>query len=147
MIVYADTSFILSLWHEDDVNYRAATKVFSELSKETWLWCELHQLEVPLAAQMATHRGPDPLREHVARTIVFRAERAVARGGFLRKQLPLDSAAFAVGLAQAHGWTKRHKALDLWHLAAAWQLGANFFPTFDDRQAEIAKMLKFSTNL
>lgn len=147
MIVYPDTSFILSLWHADDVNYAEATKLFSRFSKETWLWCDLHHLEVPIAAQVATHRSPDALHEHVARTIVFRAERAVTRGGFVKKQLPLESIGFALGLASAHGWRKKHTTLDLWHIGAAWELGASFFATFDDRQAEIAKTLKFSTNL
>ena len=88
MIVYPDTSFILSLWHTGDSNYAEALKLFSKLSRDSWLWCDLHQLEVPIAAQVATHREPVALQEHVARTIVFRAERAVTRGGFLRKALP-----------------------------------------------------------
>jgi hypothetical protein len=147
LTVYPDTSFILSLWHEDDVNYGAASRVFSSLSKETWLWCELHQLEVPIAAQLATHRPVNPLKDHIARTLVFRAERAVTRGGFLKKQLPLESVGFALGLAQAHGWKARHTAIDLWHIGAAWELGATFFATFDERQAGIAKALKFKTNV
>ena len=41
----------------------------------------------------------------------------------------------------------RHTTLDLWHIGAAWELGANYFATFDERQAEIAKSVGFSTNL
>jgi hypothetical protein len=147
VIIYPDTSFILSLWHQGDVNYVAAKRVFSKYSKDTWLWCDLHQLEVPIAAQVATHRVADALEEEIARTIVFRAERAVARGGFLRKQLPPEAVGFALGLAAAHGWKKKHTTIDLWHIGAAWELGASFFATFDDRQAEIARTLKFHTNL
>src|SRR2546429_349288 len=102
MIVYPDTSFILSLWHEGDINYARAKRVFTGFSKETWLWCDLHQLEVPIAAQAATHRKPNALEERIARTIIFRAERAVTRGGFLRKDLPAEAAGFALGLAAAH---------------------------------------------
>jgi hypothetical protein len=147
VIIYPDTSFILSLWHRDDVNYTSAMRLFTRFSKDAWLWCDLHELEVPIAAQVATHRREGALQEHVARTIVFRAERAVARGGFLRKQLPTQSVGFALGLANAHGWSKKCTTLDLWHIGAAWELGASFFATFDERQAEIAKTLKFSTNL
>src|SRR6266404_1352676 len=147
MIIYPDTSFILSLWHAQDVNYPAATELFSRFSKDTWIWCDLHQLEVPIAAQVATHREPERLQEHVARTIVFRAERAVARGGFLKKELPLESVGFALQLANAHGWTKRHTTLDLWHIGAAWELGASFFATFDGRQAQIAKTVGFRINM
>ena|ERR1035437_647238 len=116
-------------------------------SAESWLWCDLHQLEVPIAAQVATHREPEGLQEHVARTIVFRAERAVTRGGFLRKALPPEAVSFALSLANAHGWAAKHTTLDLWHIGAAWELGANYFATFDERQAEVARSVSFSTNL
>jgi len=141
------TSFILSLWHADDINYLAATQLFSRFSKETWLWCDLHQLEVPIAAQVATHRSGERLKEHVARAIVFRAERAVTRGGFLRKTLPPEAVGLALQLATAHGWKSKCTTLDLWHLGAAWELGASYFATFDERQAEIAKAVHFSTNM
>ncbi|MEI7939614.1 MAG: PIN domain-containing protein [Verrucomicrobiota bacterium] len=147
MIVYPDTSFILSLWHTGDSNYTEALKLFSRLSGDTWLWCDLHQLEVPVAAQVATHREPEGLQEHIARTIVFRAERAVARGGFLRKALPPEAVNFALSLANAYGWGAKHTTLDLWHIGAAWELGANYFATFDGRQAEVARSVSFSTNL
>ena len=147
MIVYPDTSFILSLWHADDVNYEEALRLFTRLSRDTWLWCDLHQIEVPVAAQVATHRVAGPLQEHVARTIVFRAERAVTRGGFLRKPLPPEAINFALSLANADGWHARHTTLDLWHIGAAWELGANYFATFDERQAGVAKTVSFSTNI
>ena len=147
MIVYPDTSFILSLWHAGDVNYAEALRLFSRFSKDTWLWCDLHQLEVPIAAQAATHREPVGLQESVARTIVFRAERAVTRGGFLRKALPPEAVSFALSLANAHGWSGRHTTLDLWHIGAAWELGANYFTTFDERQAAVARSAGFSVNV
>lgn len=147
MIVYPDTSFILSLWHDGDVNYPAANELFSKFGKASWLWCDLHQMEVSIAAQVATHRKPEALLEHVARTIVFRAERAVARGGFLRRQLPAESVGFALQLANAHGWSEKLTTLDLWHLGAAWELGASYFATFDRRQAAIARTIKFNTNI
>jgi hypothetical protein len=34
-----------------------------------------------------------------------------------------------------------------WHIGAAWELGANYFATFDERQAEVARSVGFSTNL
>ena len=71
MIVYPDTSFILSLWHTGDTNYAEALKLFSRLSRDTWLWCDLHQLEVPVAAQVATHREPEGLQEHIRAPLCF----------------------------------------------------------------------------
>jgi hypothetical protein len=49
-------------------------------------------------------------------------------------------------LGETHGWTKRHTAFDLWHLAAAWSLGVGVFLTFDERQKEICKLLSFRTD-
>ena len=121
MIVYPDTSFILSLWHKDDVNFRAASEFFKTHEHGSWLWCDLHELEVPIAAQMATHRDRQPLLPHIARAIVFRAERA-ARRGFLRRELPGDARKFALSLAAQYGWKKKLTTLDLWHVGAAFEL-------------------------
>jgi hypothetical protein len=52
----------------------------------------------------------------------------------------------ARSLGDSHGWTKRHSAFDLWHLAAAWSFGASAFLTFDERQKEICKVLSFQTD-
>jgi hypothetical protein len=89
MIIYPDTSFILSLWHAGDVNYPAALEFFRKHETAGWIWCDLHEIEVPIAAQVATHRDRQPLKPHIARAIVARAERA-ARRGFQRKTLPED---------------------------------------------------------
>jgi len=61
---------------------------------------------------------------------------------FVRRDLPLDeSINMARTLGDAHGWAKRHTTFDLWHLGAAWALGAGAFLSFDDRQKEICKIL------
>jgi aryl carrier-like protein len=52
----------------------------------------------------------------------------------------------ARSLGEAHGWRKRHTSFDLWHLAAAWTLGAGAFLTFDERQKEIGRTLSFRTS-
>jgi len=147
MIVYPDTSFILSLWHNGDVNFEEARRIFGKLSDETWLWCELHQLEVPIAAQAATFRQGEALKPHIARAIIFRAERAVTQGAFVRKQLPADAIGATLKLASAHGWKEKHTTLDLRHLGAAWELGAAYFATFDNRQAKVARSMGFRTNV
>ena len=71
----------------------------------------------------------------------------MTRGGFLRRELPPEAARFALSLAAAHGWNSKQTTLDLWHIGAAWELGASYFATFDERQAEIVKTLGFRTNL
>lgn len=145
MIVYPDTSFLFALWQEDDANHAAAQKFFQKHDAATWLWCDLHEIEVPIAAQVATHRQPVALAPHLARQIVFRAERA-ARRGFLRRELPAGAKKFALALAAQFGWEKRLTAFDLWHLGAAFELGCDTFATFDTRQAAVARTAQFRTN-
>ena len=40
-----------------------------------------------------------------------------------------------------------HTTLDLWHIGAAWELGANYFASFDQKQARVAKTVGFSANI
>lgn len=145
MIIYPDTSFLFSLWHADDVNYACAEKFFYDHESATWLWCDLHEMEFPIAVQMATHLGKNPLAEHIARAVIFRAERAVRRG-FVRRELPHDAKKFALALAGRYGWQKKLTTLDLWHVGAAFELGCDTFATFDGRQAEIARKAGLATS-
>lgn len=145
MIVYPDTSFIFSLWHEGDVNHSAAQSFFTRHDSASWVWCDLHEVEFPIAVQVATHREKQPLGVAVAQAVIYRAERA-ARRGFQRKELPADAKKIAVTLSERYGWKKRLTAFDLWHIGAAFELGCDTFATFDARQSEIARLAKFRVN-
>jgi predicted nucleic acid-binding protein len=145
MIVYPDTSFIFSLWHKDDVNHDAAQMFFTGNEPAQWLWCDLHEIEFPVAVQVATHREKNPLQPNIAKAVIFRAQRA-ARRLFLQKELPTEAKRFALSLAEKHGWKKRLTAFDLWHLGAAFELGCDTFATFDVRQSELARSAKFRVN-
>ena len=79
--------------------------------------------------------------------IINRFDRAWNGRSFVRRELSLDeSVSMARALGDAHGWTQRHTGLDLWHLAAAWTLGAGAFLTFDLRQREVCVALSFRTS-
>src|SRR5439155_25338312 len=100
------------------------------------------QLELPAALRAATHRAESPIPAHVARLIINRFDRAWNGRMFVRRRLPFEESLYmARSLGESHGWTKRHTALDLWHLGAAWALGAGAFLSFDDRQKEICANL------
>jgi predicted nucleic acid-binding protein len=142
MIVYGDTSFLVSLLDEEDVNYRAARVQVGKHRADEFVVCEVHLLELPAAVRAATHREIDPIPERVARRVINRFDRAVNRKVFQRKRLEGDDALNMVrSLGEAHGWKERHTAFDLWHLAAAWALSAGVFLTFDKRQKRIASLL------
>ncbi len=142
MIVYCDTSFLVSLLNEEDVNYAAARELVDKYRTQDFVVCEVHLLEIPASIRAATHRTMDPIPEYVARRIINRFDRAVNRKVFQRKRLEGDDALnMARSLGEAHGWKERHTSFDLWHLGAAWTLSAGVFLTFDVRQKRIAGLL------
>lgn len=146
MIVYCDTSFLISWLCEEDSKHKAARDLGGTFDGEDFVLCQVHQLELPAAVRAAVHRAEAPLPRHLARAIINRFDRAWNGRDFLRRDLPLDdSVAMARSLGETHGWTKRHTVFDLWHLAAAWSLGAGAFLTFDERQKEVCQVLSFRT--
>jgi len=142
MIVYCDTSFLVSLLNEEDVNYGAARELADKYRTNDFVVCEVHLLEIPASVRAATHRKIDPIPEHVARRIINRFDRAVNRKIFQRKRLEGDDAInMARSLGEAHGWKERHTSFDLWHIGAAWAISAGVFLTFDIRQKKVANLL------
>ena len=147
MIVYCDTSFLISWFYDEDSRHQAARDLSASYDGEDFVLCRVHQLELPASVRAAIHRTESPLPRHVARAIINRFDRAWNGRDFIRREVPLDdSIAMARSLGDAHGWTKRHTAFDLWHLAAAWSLGTSAFLTFDGRQKEVCKVLSFRTD-
>jgi predicted nucleic acid-binding protein len=147
VIVYCDTSFLISWFYDDDSRHKAARDLSVRYDGEDFVLCQIHQLELPASVRAAVHRGESPLPGKAARAIINRFDRAWNGRDFVRRELPLnESVAMARSLGDAHGWAKRHTAFDLWHLAAAWSLGASTFLTFDERQKEVGKGLSFRTD-
>jgi predicted nucleic acid-binding protein len=145
VIVYCDTSWLLSYLNEDDENYAAARASAEKLVGRHFVVCEVHLLELPAAIRAATHRAQDPAPRHIARRVINRFDRAVTGKILLRKELDLkESVAMARSLGETHGWNERHTTFDLWHLAAAWSLSAGTFLTFDERQGKVATLMGMS---
>ena len=146
MIIYPDTSFLISFFNPDDVNHRAARELAAKHERSDFIVCEVHQIEFPAAVRAATHRQKNAMPEFVARKIINCFDRAVTGKMFQKKEVPLtDSILMTRSLGEAHGWKEKHTAFDLWHLAAAWSLSAAAFITFDRRQARLAKLLGMKT--
>jgi len=142
MIVYCDTSWLLSYLNEDDANHAIARTSAAKMAGQEFVVCEVHLLELPAAIRAATHRAQNPVPEHIARRVINRFDRAVTGKILLRKELDMkDSVAMARSLGETHGWKEKHTTFDLWHLAAAWSLSAGAFLTFDERQGKIARLM------
>ena len=145
MIVYCDTSWLLSYLHEDDQYHAVACTAAGKLAGHDFVVCEVHLLELPAAIRAATHRTQDPVPEHIARRVINRFDRAVTGKILLRKEVDMkESVAMARSLGETHGWKERHTSFDLWHLAAAWSLSAGVFLTFDQSQGMIAGLMGMS---
>lgn len=77
MIVYCDTSWLLSYLNEDDEKHSVARVSAGKLVGHDFVVCEVHLLELPAAVRAATHRAHDPVPEHIARRVINRFDRAV----------------------------------------------------------------------
>jgi predicted nucleic acid-binding protein len=142
VIIYCDTSFLVSFFNEEDVNYQAARELAGKFARHDFILCEVHQLELPASVRAATHRDQSPIPEHIARRVINRFDRATTSKLFQHKEVSIaDSVSMARSLGEAHGWQERHTTFDLWHLAAAWSLSAGAFLTFDQRQKRVASLL------
>lgn len=142
MIIYCDTSFLVSFFNEEDVNHPVARERAGKFARDDFILCEVHQLELPAAVRAATHREQSPIPEHVARRVINRFDRARTSKLFQQKEVSLaDSVSMARNLGEAHGWQEKHTTFDLWHLGAAWSLSAGAFLTFDQRQQRVARLL------
>jgi YD repeat-containing protein len=79
MIVYCDTSWLLSYLNEDDENHAMARTAAGRLTGHDFVVCEVHLLELPAAIRSATHRAQNSVPEPVARRVINRFDRAVTR--------------------------------------------------------------------
>jgi predicted nucleic acid-binding protein len=142
VIVYCDTSFLLSFFYEQDSNHANARREMDRRYADDLVLCEVHFLEFPAAVRAATFRETSRILPYEARKILSRFDRATLGSVFVRKSVNFsDSVTMARSLGEAHGCKQRHTPFDLWHLAAAWSLSADAFLTFDKRQAPVARKL------
>ena len=101
MIVYSDTSFLISYLNEDDDNYLAARALAGRFSSDDFIICEVHLLELPAAIRAATHKNKNAIPAHIARRVINRFDRSVTGKIFIKKQVNMaDSAAMARRLAK-----------------------------------------------
>lgn len=134
MRTYADTSFLVSIYLTDTHSHEA-----DQLFKSSaGLFCTpLHLVEFAHSIEQNVFRRMISARS--ATRIYVEFERDRKAGLWFEVGQPELMFAGAVELARAHTATFGTRTLDTLHVAAAVELKAERFWTFDERQAKLAK--------
>jgi predicted nucleic acid-binding protein len=150
MIAYPDTSFLCSLYREQDfsaqalAHYRGMREVLHASSLLEFEFLQAIELQVFLFSQ-DRKRGYSRREagEMIEKWETYKAEGKV-------KLVPCDTdevIRYALELSRSHTAGGGHRSLDLLHLATAVHLGAKEFLSFDDRQVKLARKLGLATPL
>ncbi len=133
-MVYADTSFIVPAYIEDE-HSGAADELMR--SAPRLYFSPLHFAEWMHATSQQVFRGC--LSSHEVEKVRHEMERDRAAGIWVSVPLPENAFTFCADLARRHGPRLGVRILDSLHVACALELKADRFWTFDERQAKLAK--------
>jgi len=136
MVVYADTSFLLSLYTADA--HHATAVSLLKRRKVVLPFTPLQRHELRNAVRLQVYRKDISKPEHDA---VLQAIDTDADSGFLLVTGIAWDAVFAEAeaLSAAHTGRLGNRGMDILHVAAARALGATEFFTFDHRQKSLAE--------
>jgi predicted nucleic acid-binding protein len=132
--IYLDTSFLVSLYLNDDHSREARSRIASAPA----LWfTPLHRAEWEHVLGQHLFRGELSLSE--AQRVSAKLEEHRAAGRWLSVPIPEDALEVCSKLAREYGPRLWMRTLDTLHVACALELKAERFWTFDDRLAKLAK--------
>jgi predicted nucleic acid-binding protein len=133
--VYADTSFLASLYFQDVHSAEAEHRV--RQTSPIFFLTPLSELELVNALQLRVFRGEaSPIEIRAAKSDL---EKDVGDGVFATVPMPVDTYELARRFAAKRTAGIGTRTLDILHVACAILLGADEFWTFDTRQAALAK--------
>ncbi len=136
MVVYADTSFLFSLYAQDANTVNAANA--AKRGRLVLLYTDFHRHELRNAFRLSVFRGHIDDRE--CQRLIQLVESDASDGCLLDVPLAWTEVfAEAEALSAAHTGKLGTRAFDILHVAAAVVLGALAFYTFDARQKALAK--------
>lgn len=136
MIVYADTSFLVSLYITDQHSAVSRQRVLT--AQGLWL-TPLHRAEWAHAIAQHIFRG------ELASTEATELQRQLAQdeseGVWIAVSILEDTFEACADLGRRYGPKLGIRTLDSLHVATALELKAKRFWTFDDRQRKLAKVV------
>ncbi len=134
-MICADTSFLLSL-AGNDANSAAAVAHAKTLADPV-VMTALNRLEFENALHLLRFRGALPEAEEVAALAVLAADEAAGRITEAACAWPAVLQR-ALRMSRARAQQEGHRLLDILQVAAALELGATDFLSFDQRQRALA---------
>jgi predicted nucleic acid-binding protein len=135
MVVYADSSFLFSLYAQDANTRRAAE--LAAVFNGALIFSSLQRFELRNALRLSVFRGD--MAEDEYQRLLDQIEADAKTGALAETALPwAEVFANAEILSAAHTSKTGTRALDILHVAAAAVLGAKIFYTFDARQKALA---------
>ena len=135
MVVYADTSFLFSLYG-NDANSPLARPIGDAL-KDSLAFTPLHRHELHNAFRLAVFRKV--MTQERCQAVLAAIEADAKTGALVETPVAWAEAyAEAEALSAAHTEMLGTRAFDVLHVAAAAALGAKVFFTFDTRQKALA---------
>jgi predicted nucleic acid-binding protein len=138
--IYADTSFVVSLYLPD----RHSSEVERRMALRLSLWLTpLHHAEWVHAIE--GHVFQKHLSRREAHQIYEDFERDRAAGVWVEVSLPDMAFDVCCELARRHAARLGNRTLDTLHVASALELKAERFWTFDDCQAKLARAAGLKT--
>lgn len=140
-MVYADTSFLVSAYVEDE-HSRAADEQLRTMPR--LYFTPLHVAEWMHATSQQAFRKRLSLRELEEVWRELETDRAV--GIWVSVEIPEHAFDLCAELARRHGPKIGMRTLGSLHVACALELKADTFWTFDERQAKLAKAEGLKTN-
>ena len=140
--VYADASFLVSLYLRDSNSAAAAAHV--QKARLALVLTPLQRHELRNALRLAVFRtkgSPLPVTELDARNALAQVEADLKSGNLIETALPWSEVmAEAERLGRAHTMKLGIRGMDLLNVAAAGALKTREFLTFDDRQRALAQI-------
>ena len=142
MNVYADSSFLVSLYSLDVHSARAAQTVLR--SEPAIFLTPLTELELTNALQLRAFRKEASASE--IRAARNELQSHIDNGFFTPAAMPLTVYEVARRIALRQSAAMGTRTLDILHIASAILLRAEKFWTFDERQAKLAEAVGFDTS-
>lgn len=141
-MIYPDSSFLILLYSPDANTVRAAEA--ARAAAGMLVITPLVAFEIASALQLRVFRLQISEREAAGSLRKF--ELNLEAGAFRLVELPDGLFVRAREIAEQTTSTLGTRALDLLHVAAAIELGADSLYSFDDRQRRLAKKLRLKLN-